>query len=481
MKHTYKILLFTFLFLSHYNVFAQKESMVWCFGQHRGLDFHTNPPTMITSNSSTQGGSATMCDKNGSLLFYCDGQKIYTRSHSVMQNGNGLKGDYKQAMGAIIVPDPGSSSRYFVFCIGSVGWPSYYPHLTYNIVDMTFNGGYGQVISKNNLLVDSVVGKVTAVRHSNGRSIWVVTHKWKTDEFYAFEINLSGINPTPVKSHGHYIPVKEKLRRLGYMKFSPDGKRLTAAWGNCGLEFYMFNSATGILSYDFGYYNTSGSGDLAYPQGLEYSPDISKLYVSDNRGLTNSCVWQFDLKAGDSNSIKNSKTFIGNTPYLPGACQIAIDKKIYITTQQYCLCVIENPNKKGSLCNYKTNQFCLGSGNGTYCYGLPDYLTSYFFIPDFTATPLCIGDTTWFEISNKSGVDSVRWCFGDTLSAASNYSSLLSPGHVFSDTGTFIVEVVYWHSNGKSDKYTRELLVSAKPHANFYIPDTSQCLFNNFF
>ncbi|MEO8086781.1 MAG: PKD domain-containing protein [Bacteroidota bacterium] len=57
----------------------------------------------------------------------------------------------------------------------------------------------------------------------------------------------------------------------------------------------------------------------------------------------------------------------------------------------------------------------------------------------------CAGDTTFFYY-NFIGVNSVYWDFGDPASGISNYSTLISPTHIFSAPGVYIGMVVF--SNG---------------------------------
>jgi len=73
----------------------------------------------------------------------------------------------------------------------------------YSIVDMSLNGGLGGVTSiKNILLMGNTTEKITAVRHANNSDIWVICHKWNSNQFQAFLINgCSGLQTTPVISN----------------------------------------------------------------------------------------------------------------------------------------------------------------------------------------------------------------------------------------------------------------------------------------
>src|SRR4051812_3698398 len=112
---------------------SQKESNIWYFGYGAGLDFNSGAPVTLTNGQISQWeGVATVSDAAGSLLFYTDGITVWNRVHAVMNNGNGLLGDYSSTQSATIVPKPGSTTQYYIFTTGAVGGP-----FCYSIVDMT--------------------------------------------------------------------------------------------------------------------------------------------------------------------------------------------------------------------------------------------------------------------------------------------------------------------------------------------------------
>lgn len=57
----------------------------------------------------------------------------------------------------------------------------------------------------------------------------------------------------------------------------------------------------------------------------------------------------------------------------------------------------------------------------------------------------CAGDTTFFYY-NFTGVNSVYWDFGDPASGINNYSTVLTPTHIFATPGTYVGMVIF--SNG---------------------------------
>ena len=103
-----------------------------------------------------------------------------------MPNGTGLMGNSSSTQSAIIVPNPGNSNQFYIFTVPSVGGQA--NGLRFSIVDMSLNGGLGDVIaaSKNTLVVTNVSERVTAVKQANGNSYWIVTKLFNSLNFNAF-------------------------------------------------------------------------------------------------------------------------------------------------------------------------------------------------------------------------------------------------------------------------------------------------------
>jgi PKD repeat protein len=481
LKNIFSLLVL--LLLLSINLIAQKESMIWYFGRNLGFDFHTNPPTQLyNANSNFEGyiGSATICDPQGNLKFYSDGKKVFNKNHQIMKNGNGLLGNsINHSARTLIIPRPNNPGLYYIITL-SYQWPA---KLQYSEVDMNKDNGLGEVVSKKNFLMDSASFQLTAVKHSNGQSLWLLTSSFTSSVHYAFEINSSGIQAPVLSKCSNFISPNGIV---GNMKLSPDNKFLVSSsymtLKGGSLQFFKFNATTGEIKYDFGIF------DNEEYYGVEFSPDISKLYVTTvGRPLPGDLIWQFDLKAGDSTSIKNSKTYIGRSFNLGiiGGCQLAIDGKIYIANNGTHIGRINNPNEKGNKCNYNSTCFPgfkpIDGVTSLMGYDFPDFIQSYFFIPDFTAQNTCFGDSTFFSLTDSAYIDSVLWCFDDSLSGQSNFSKINTPYHIFSDTGLYNVSVVVYHDTAKADTLLREIRISPYPSAAFFINDSSQCFNGNVF
>jgi WD40 repeat protein len=369
-------LLLSFLVLTFFaqNAAAQRPTDRWYFGRQAGLDFSSGTPTPLLDGAmTTYEGCATATTKRGELLFYTDGQTVWNRQHQPMPGGRRLMGSGSSTQSALIVPDPGSGNIFYIFTVAPQGSPD---GMRYSVVDMTRDNGLGDVPRSNALLITPVAEKLTAVRHPNGRDVWVVAHRWNSNAFVAYLVTADGVAAKPIISNVGSMNAGPGRNAIGALKFSPDGTKLAAAiWRESNkFEVYDFDRNTGKVS------NPRSFGPYAEAYGVEFSPDGTKLYGTCN-GNTNvkntnvknatvseSQVWQFDLKTKDAVQVGHSSN------HKIGALQRGPDGKIYVAREDNSfLGVIENPNTSGMGCGYVDDGLKLGGRRSKL--GLPGFIT----------------------------------------------------------------------------------------------------------
>jgi len=442
---------------------AQNEGNIWYFGENAGLDFNNGVPVPLGDGQlNTYEGCATISDDNGDLLFYTDGMVVYNKNHTIMPNGSGLLGHNSSTQSSIIVKKPGSTTIYYIFTVDGIIVSS--GGLNYSEVDMTLDGGLGDVTAnKNILLIPFTCEKVTAIKHQNSSDFWIISPENNTNIIHSFLLTSAGINMTPILT-----TAQSPVDGVGYLKGSPDGSRIVLVNSNLlNFELYNFDNTTGGLTFQL---QCAGNG----PYGAEFSPNSSLLYISEWPGAG---VWQFDLLAGSNTSIINSALNLGTSGGTGGALQLAPDNKIYqavggvwgagVTT----LPVINNPDIVGIGSDFNVTGVDLGGKASMY--GLPTFYSSIFNSTTiFSFNNPCFGDSAFFNFTNTSP-DSVLWDFGDPNSGTSNSSSIINPFHIFSDTGTFHINL-YSYLNGITDTVTNDLFVIATPVLNLG-NDTVMC------
>jgi len=436
------LLLFLFISLIALVSFAQQEASYWYFGQNAGLRFNASngSVTAVTDGQiNTLEGCTSISDSNGNLLFYSDGQTVWNANHNPMPNGNyfggtGLLGDPSSTSSGLIVPKPQDDTKFYLFTVDEPHHDNanVYPNqftgvydsngtvpqvddgfnngFNYSLIDINLNGGLGDVVAseKNIELVSydptdyeqikyKCSEKITAVRADDCSSFWVITHF--VDKFYAYKVDINGVDTTPVISTvGPEVPISGYRRNaLGYLKASPDGTKLAIAHfgfatvqaGNAAGGVYLmdFDSNTGIVSNSIELY---GPENNSSPYGVEFSAQNKKIYATVNNTVAGngpSTVLQWDL---ESNNIPASIQQVHTSNSLSaGALQLGLDQRIYRAQVSFgsfsisgnYLGVINNPEGTGTAANYNEQGVLLDINGGFQNLsriGLPPFIQSLF-------------------------------------------------------------------------------------------------------
>lgn len=364
-----------FLFVCSFS-FSQtteiKRTNHWYFGNGAGLDFSSGMAVADTTGSlHTYEGSSVMSDINGNLLFYTDGDTVWNKNHQPMLNGTGLMGCGNWGSSAntgLIVPKPGSSFVYYIFTTDCAeNFPG--NGFRYSIVDMSLNGGLGDIINKNNFLFSPSVEGIAATKHCNGTDFWVVAHEFNNNNFHAYKIDANGLDTTPVISAVGLIYTDFVV----YLQFAPNGSKLASGYNNLYDidQLFDFNNSTGEICNVINLHGFFGNG---------YSP----LFSSDNSKLyymrSSKYIYQYDLFAGnDSTSISNTWNIVYEGPDNSsfGALSNGADNKIYIASPwDDTISVINSPNNYGGASNLSFRSVYLGGKQSEL--GLPVFVQNYF-------------------------------------------------------------------------------------------------------
>ncbi|WP_044402681.1 T9SS type B sorting domain-containing protein [Lacinutrix sp. Hel_I_90] len=420
------------LFLTLSVGFAQNETNIWYFGVNAGLDFNSGAPVpLLDGELNTDEGCATISNASGNLLFYTDGVTVWNNTHAVMLNGTGLNGDFSSTHSALIVPKPNDPNVYYIFTVDAQAGAD---GLQYSEVDMTLDGGLGGVTSnKNILLITPTTEKLTAIKNPIANEYWVISHKWESDEFVAYNVSDIGINMIPVISaSGTYVD-GDDFATIGQIKVSPDGTKLAVARREISeVQVFDFDATSGVVSNPLTVLNVNITDEFVY--GVEFSPNSKRLYAS----ITGIGVYQYDLEAGSVGAIIASQILVSPQAHPYSALQLASDGKIYVAkSSRFYIDYIDNPNALGAACNYQFEGLYLNGKQSKR--GLPPFIQSFLQIDDVQFENVCNGDTTQFSLSNT--VDAAVWNFGNSASGTNNTATGLNPTHVFTGAGTYDVSV----------------------------------------
>lgn len=299
-------------------------------------------------NMNFESTMAVMPDTLGNLLFYTNGCYIANALGDTMSNGTGINpgemhdwtcptSGYASPLGAMILQVPESPSLYYLFHMG-VKYGSErklnYGPFYYTIIDMSLDGGKGEVVSKNNIVADGDFEPFVSVRHGNGRDWWLVFPEYGVNKYHKILFSATGLQEEPVQQIGQAL----SCRYIGSSAFSPNGIRY-ARQQHCGVVAMDFDRCSGLFSNDRFMPlppNAFGGG------GVAFSKDGNKLLVSTQLSIQ---VADLTLAVPQLDTIVGSNDIVGSSLNL---MQYGPDGKIYLSNlgRDRYYHVINTPNEQ---------------------------------------------------------------------------------------------------------------------------------------
>ncbi|MFZ1705566.1 MAG: PKD domain-containing protein [Saprospiraceae bacterium] len=305
------------------NLLGQKEDYHWIIGDD------TNPTRIDTlfGNSSFNfnyepvkiyhetlhqinmaGGNATLCDKDGNLLLYSNGQVIINGKnefiedtinydHSINPNCNEWEynnsGDNNMAIptGLLLVQriifTPIENKIIAIYNTRSYCTKRHTYRVAFSLMVKSDQKPYGEIFVKDSLVYskDTLISSLQAIRHGNGRDWWVVTFTDAFENLITFLVTETGVVFHQKVKTG-YTKIAEGT--LGQIVFSPNGKHLALYTGNKLIS----NKGGGFCIWDFD--RCSGEiknfRSIVSPQygvalGAAFSSDSQYLYISNGTHL----------------------------------------------------------------------------------------------------------------------------------------------------------------------------------------------------
>lgn len=407
----------------------------WYFGLHAGVTFNTDPPSALSNGMlNTNEGCATISDSTGQLSFYTDGIFVFNRNHQLMPNGIGLMGHPSSTQSSMVIRKPGSDSLYYIFTVDAAE-NQYSNGYRYSIVDMSLDGGLGDVTDKNVLMYAPSTEKITAVLHANGIDVWIVTKEHTGDAYRAYKLTCDGLEMNPVISHGGVPYGPSSTIRVGALKTSPDGTKIASARYTLYWELFQFNNLTGQLS-----------NPLRIPTrhnavfGLEFSPNSKLIYNSTECCGLRSTVTQYKVDVYDSAAIVNSYYLVDSSAPPKGDMQLGPNGKIYGPNRaDSSLFAINNPDQYGAACSFINKAINLGQGRlARRC--LPsffkDNITNSNVDFDYTVSATNCNEVTFTGTTSLAPPVNWFWDFGD-----GNTGTGQTVTHIYSNAASVTVKL----------------------------------------
>lgn len=485
-----QIFIFVFvivLFQLPFHSYSQGEWNQWRFGINAGLDFNSTPPVAVSGSAMTSFyPTVSVADSLGALLFYSNGGAVWNRNNLAMQNGGGLYGNSSAQM-VYSIKDIGLDSTYYLFTIGPWDFFPSMKGLFYSKIDMRLASGLGGVVSGfKNISIpggENVASGICATRHQNNKDAWMVVRSQSLQMFLSYLLTSAGLNNTPIISPSFIInPMQGSAPGNLFIKISQDGLKLVSIYLNdTTAEFCQFNRNTGQVLPLFKF-NTWYRGHKYETVSAEFSRDSKKLYISATGyssfppTFPKSLLFQYNTEITDSIQFMQSGIVIDSTmseEYYFGL-QLANDGKIYTDESNVdSVGVIHNPNNPGPGCNFQKNAISL---NGNDCiWGLPQFLQKYKAYMHWTGN--CQHDSVQFSGDIWPTADTINWNFGDPASGATNVSTLATPSHLFTSSGTYTVKLYIRHNDHRTDTTWRAITIYPSPEP-LLGPDRTICTGN---
>ena len=340
--------------------YYSSQNKVWAFGTNVGLNFNSGSPVAFTSAINTYEGCASVSDSLGNLLFYTNGKSVYNSLGNLMPSGYNIVSFITNSteQAALVIPVIGSNSRYYIFSLESLnGSILGNCHLAYSIVDMSLNGGLGDVVvsSISTALGDSLGENMIAIA-GNNYDIWLVTHKRDTALFISYDITVTGISMPVISPVGEFTGYECYGRSM--LKVSPNRRRIGQAVFNVyqrnGNELFDFDPNTGLVSNEI-LLDTVGND-----YGVEFSPDNTKIYFGSN---ASGSVIQYDISLSSTTAMKASAFIVTDSAGIGDDLRLAPNGIIYFAGQANNISCISNPNVAGAACRYIANAITLATGS----------------------------------------------------------------------------------------------------------------------
>ncbi len=415
-KIVFAIILACATFSAAFAQYSTPQNKKWAFGSGAGLDFTSGSPAAITTSMSSGEGCASVCDASGNFLFYTEGTKVWDRTGAVMPGGSSIVsfGTSSSTQGAAIAPVVGNPNQYYVFSLEQYSGSTGYCHLAYCIVDMTLNGGLGDVVAASiSTPITSRLAEKMIIVAGNSCDLWLLTHRADSTLFLAYNITASGIASPIVSNIGRFTGTNSYT--IGVLKASDDRQHIACqvypTGGTKGTELYDFSPSTGTVT------NLRVLDSTTQQYGAEFSPDNTKMYCQQWSGPE----VQYDITAGGGTAaaiIGTRTTVISGATY--SDLKLGPDNKIYIraVSGSSRLDCIASPNTAGTGCGYTTSAVTL-SGSTTITLGLPNLYINLSGSADTSIRRYdvysCIGPSGYPLLADTAGI-TYLWNTGATTS-----------------------------------------------------------------
>ncbi|MBE7508574.1 MAG: hypothetical protein HS118_00045 [Bacteroidia bacterium] len=318
--------------------------------------------------------------------LYTDGYKQY-----------GLAMSYAN----IFLPMPDDTNKYVLFHQTGSDVVLASTEIYYSIADMSYNGGLGKVISKNNIIKSGTFGAgLSACKHGNGRDWWVFSISINADSVYKYLLTHDSI----YFMGSQYLNLTASQSWAGQPTFSPDGNKFSFATGYGIPSLNMWYYDVRIFDFDrcSGMFSNETLVPLAADSlagfGIAFSSDSKKLYASSWHTIYQLNVDTINVPASLKVVAVNDSFPSPSPPFYTDFWEmyLAANGKIYITSGSSVvdLHYINYPDSADTACDVHLHDLHL---IGVHARSVPNH-PNYYLGCDTTSGCPCLDNTGIAEV-----------------------------------------------------------------------------------
>ena len=144
--------------------------------------------------------NVSICNEEGELVLYSNGNNIYNSSHEIIENGADLFKEEEclgitTPQGILILPIHNEASKFMILSLETTFTEEVSDNYStkehfYSIVDISLNEGSGKVVSRKEIFYNehTMTASLSACKHANGRDWWFL--QFNRDSLSLFNLIL---------------------------------------------------------------------------------------------------------------------------------------------------------------------------------------------------------------------------------------------------------------------------------------------------
>ncbi|MDF1698077.1 MAG: Ig-like domain-containing protein [Saprospiraceae bacterium] len=301
---------------------AQIESAKWLLSNNNVIEFGEeisivdHPEELIPQGE----GTAMVAHTNEGVIFTATSYAIYDSVWAIINNGDslGITDTGTSFQSPIVLQKPGSPTEYYVFYLQGQVFNYVEGDLKYSIVNICDENDEISIDEdEKNIQIDGNFSERLHLVEIDRDNYWLLATELNETKLWAYKIDTSGINLTPVVSGIDF----QIDKRVGAIKVNNAKDKL--AWSSSSNL-----DEPGLTIFDF----DVNTGEISNPQileigpvfGIEWSPLDNYLYYTRYKSFLG--LYSYKMEDGTKNTLfsQPSLLFMGDLKLSPNQEEIIV-------------------------------------------------------------------------------------------------------------------------------------------------------------